>query len=94
VSFNAKPGAKIALVSKTGSGKSSILNLLFQCYNVNEGSITIDGQDVRSVTLRSLREAFGIVQQSPALFNISIRENVRYGRLEASDIDGRLFFLL
>ncbi|KAF2785933.1 hypothetical protein K505DRAFT_400526 [Melanomma pulvis-pyrius CBS 109.77] len=63
VSFNAKPGAKIALVSKTGSGKSSILNLLFRCYNVNEGSITIDGQDVRSVTLRSLREAFGIVQQ-------------------------------
>jgi ABC-type multidrug transport system fused ATPase/permease subunit len=69
----------------TGSGKSTLLKLLFRFYDVNEGSITIDGQNIRSVTLRSLREALGIVPQMPALFNKSILENVRYGRLKATD---------
>jgi ABC-type multidrug transport system fused ATPase/permease subunit len=87
VSFHAKPGDKIAFVSETGSSKSSILNLLFQCYDVNKGSITIDRQDVRSITLHSLREAFRVVQQNPALFNLSIRENVRYGRPKALNED-------
>ncbi|KAF1934647.1 P-loop containing nucleoside triphosphate hydrolase protein [Clathrospora elynae] len=62
-----------------------MLKLLFRFYDVSEGSITIDGQDIRSVTLRSLREALGIVPQMPALFNKSILENVRYGRLKATD---------
>ncbi|KAF1366167.1 ABC transporter [Lizonia empirigonia] len=86
VSFVVKPGSKIAFVGETGSGKSTILKLLFRFYDVSEGSITIDGQDIRSVTLRSLREALGIVPQMPALFNKSILENnVRYGWLEATD---------
>ena len=85
VSFVVKPGSKIAFVGETGSGKSTLLKLLFRFYDVKEGSITIDGQDIRSVTLHSLREALGIVPQMPALFNKSILENVRYGRLKATD---------
>lgn len=85
VSFVVEPGSKIAFVGETGSGKSTILKLLFRFYDVSEGSITIDGQDIRSVTVCSLREALGIVPQMPALFNKSILENVRYGRLNATD---------
>jgi ABC-type transport system involved in Fe-S cluster assembly fused permease/ATPase subunit len=85
VSFVVKPGSKIAFVGETGSGKSTLLKLLFRFYDVKEGSITIDGQDIRSVTLHSLREALGIVPQMPALFNKSILENVRYGRLKTTD---------
>jgi ABC-type transport system involved in Fe-S cluster assembly fused permease/ATPase subunit len=84
VSIHIKPGSKVAFVGETGSGKSTILKLLFRFYDVNEGSITIDGQDIRSVTLRSLREALGIVPQMPALFDKSIIENIRYGGLEAT----------
>jgi ABC-type transport system involved in Fe-S cluster assembly fused permease/ATPase subunit len=87
VNFVAEPGETIAFVGETGSGKSTILNLLFRFYDVKRGSIKIDGQDVRTVTLYSLREALGIVPQKPDLFNKSIRENVRYGRLEATDQD-------
>jgi ABC-type transport system involved in Fe-S cluster assembly fused permease/ATPase subunit len=85
VSFVVKPGYKIAFVGETGSGKSTILKLLFRFYDVDKGSITIDGQDIRSVTRHSLREALGIVPQTPALFNKSILENVRYGRLDATE---------
>jgi ABC-type multidrug transport system fused ATPase/permease subunit len=74
----------IALVGETGSGKSTILKLLFWLHDVKGGSSTIDGRDLRSVTLHSLREAFGIVPQTPALFDKSILENVRYAKLDAT----------
>jgi ABC-type multidrug transport system fused ATPase/permease subunit len=87
VSFVAEPGKTIAFVGETGSGKSTILKLLFRFYNVKRGSITIDGQIISTVTLSSLREALDIVPQTPALFNKSILENVRYGRLKATNQD-------
>jgi ABC-type transport system involved in Fe-S cluster assembly fused permease/ATPase subunit len=85
VSFVAEAGKTIALVGETGGGKSTILKLLFRYYDVSSGGIRIDGQDIRSVTLGSLRAAFGMVPQDPCLFNTSIMENVRYARLEATD---------
>ncbi|KAG9661205.1 putative ABC transporter, partial [Aureobasidium melanogenum] len=85
VSFVAEAGKTIALVGETGGGKSTILKLLFRYYDVSSGGIRIDGQDIRSVTLSSLRAAFGMVPQDPCLFNTSIIENVRYARLEATD---------
>ncbi|THV82550.1 hypothetical protein D6D29_04559 [Aureobasidium pullulans] len=85
VSFVAEAGKTIALVGETGGGKSTILKLLFRYYDVSSGGIKIDGQDVRNVTLSSLRAAFGMVPQDPSLFNTSIMENVRYARMEATD---------
>ncbi|KAK5169500.1 uncharacterized protein LTR77_005476 [Saxophila tyrrhenica] len=85
VTFTAKPGQTVALVGETGGGKSTILKLLYRYYDVSAGSIRIDGQDIREVTLDSLRDSFGMVPQDPALFNISIMENVRYARLDATD---------
>ncbi|OCL06197.1 putative ABC transporter, partial [Glonium stellatum] len=85
ISFVANPGETVALVGETGSGKSTTLKLLFRFYDVTGGTITIDGQDIRDVTLSSLREALGVVPQDPSLFNDSILENVRYARLGASD---------
>lgn len=84
-SFTAEPGQTVALVGATGSGKSTTLKTLMRFYDVTSGSITIDGHDVREFTVHSLREMFGFVPQNAALFNTSILENVRYGRLEASD---------
>ncbi|KAN0072852.1 P-loop containing nucleoside triphosphate hydrolase protein [Elaphomyces granulatus] len=87
VSFIAKPRQMIALVGETGSGKSTIFKLLFRFYDVTGGSITIDGSDLRDVTLSSLRDAIGVVPQDASLFNTSIMENVRFARLDASDDD-------
>jgi ABC-type transport system involved in Fe-S cluster assembly fused permease/ATPase subunit len=85
ISFTADSGATVALVGETGGGKSTILKLLFRFYDVTSGSIRIDGQDLRSVTLSSLREALGVVPQDPSMFNQSIYENIRYARLDATD---------
>lgn len=85
ISFKAKPGQTIALVGETGGGKSTILKLLYRYYDATTGAIRIDGQDIRGVTLDSLRDSFGMVPQDPALFNITILENVRYARLDATD---------
>lgn len=85
VSFKAKSGQTVALVGETGGGKSTILKLLYRYYDVSGGAIRIDGQDIRSITLDSLRNSFGMVPQDPSLFNISILENVRYARLDATD---------
>lgn len=74
-----------SLVGHTGAGKSSILKLLDRFYDVTEGQIKIDGQDVRDVDLRSLRAHIGVVPQNPVLFNDSVLDNVRYARLDASD---------
>jgi len=83
--FRAAPGQRIALVGETGGGKSTILKLLFRFYDVREGKIEIDGQDIKDVTLHSLRERIGVVPQDPTLFNASVMENIRYARLGATD---------
>ena len=85
LSLNVKPGQTIALVGETGGGKSTILKLLFRFHDVSEGSILVDNQDIRDVTLQSLRECIGVVPQDPSLFNDTIMGNVRYARLDATD---------
>jgi ABC-type transport system involved in Fe-S cluster assembly fused permease/ATPase subunit len=86
-SLQAEGGQTIAFVGETGGGKSTMLKLLFRFYDVTGGSIMIDGQDLRSVTQSSLREALGLVPQDPVLFNQTIRQNIRYARLEATDAE-------
>jgi len=87
VSLKAKGGQTIAFVGETGGGKSTMLKLLFRFYDVTGGSIMIDGQDLRSVTQSSLRENLGVVPQDPVLFNQSIRQNIRYAKLDATDAE-------
>lgn len=87
LNFTASPGQKIALVGETGSGKSTILKLLFRFYDVSAGSVKIDNQDVRDVTLQSLRQAMGVVPQDPVLFNDTVMNNVRYSKQDATDED-------
>ena len=85
VSFDVKAGESIALVGPTGAGKSTIVNLLSRFYNVTEGSVCIDGHDLQSVTLRSLRRQMGVMQQDTFIFSGTIMDNIRYGRLNATD---------
>jgi len=80
VSFTIAPGATVAVVGSSGAGKSTLARLLYRFYDVNGGRITIDGQDLRSVTQASLRAAIGIVPQDTVLFNDSIAYNIGYGR--------------
>ena len=87
VSFTVKPGQTAAFVGETGSGKSTLLKLVMRFYDISSGKITIDGQDISDVTIESLRRVFGIVPQDSVLFNTTILENVRYGRLDATDED-------
>ncbi|HSB03327.1 MAG TPA: ABC transporter ATP-binding protein [Anaerolineales bacterium] len=84
VSFEAKPGESIALLGATGSGKTTIINLLPRFYDPSEGRITIDGYDLRDVTLDSLRSQIGIVLQETTLFSGSIRENIAFGKPDAT----------
>lgn len=84
VSFVAEPGMTVALLGATGSGKTSIINLLPRFYDVSEGAVKIDGHDVREVTLESLRSQIGIVLQETNLFSGTIRDNIAFGRTEAS----------
>lgn len=85
VGFDAKAGDTIALVGPTGAGKTTIINLLARQYDIKSGAILIDGHDVRDVTMRSLRRQMGVVLQDAFLFPGSIKENIRYGRLDATD---------
>ncbi|KNG86259.1 abc transporter [Aspergillus nomiae NRRL 13137] len=85
INISAAPGAIIALVGATGAGKSSLVKLLLRHYDVTSGSIMIDGLDIRDVTKSSLRDALGIVPQNPILFNASIKDNLRYANVDASD---------
>jgi len=78
------PGETVAVVGRTGAGKSSLMNLIARFYEVERGEITVDGYDVRSVTQQSLRRQIGIVPQDPFLFSGSIEDNIRYGHIEAS----------
>jgi len=85
VSLEAKPGQMIAFVGPSGAGKSTIANLIPRFYDVTDGQILIDGRDIRDVTIASLREQIGIVPQETMLFSTTVRENIRYGRLDATD---------
>ncbi|MGQ9665706.1 MAG: ABC transporter ATP-binding protein, partial [Anaerolineae bacterium] len=85
ICLEAKPGQTIALVGPTGAGKTTIVNLLSRFYDVDSGRIAIDGIDIRDVTQDSLRRQLGIVLQEPFLFSGTIMENIRYGRLDATD---------
>jgi ATP-binding cassette subfamily B multidrug efflux pump len=87
ISFVAEPGQTVAILGRTGSGKSSIINLIPRFYDVHEGRVTIDSYDVRDVTLASLRAQIGIVLQETVLFSGTIRENIAYGRPAASDAE-------
>ncbi len=84
VSFDVKPGEMIAFVGPSGAGKSTVASLLPRFYDVTGGTITIDGNDIRKVTLNSLREQVGIVPQETVLFNGSVYDNILYGRLDAT----------
>ena len=85
VSFTVPPGKTVAIVGPSGAGKSTVSRLLFRFYDVQEGAVKIDGQDIRDVKQKSLRQAIGIVPQDTVLFNDTIAYNVRYGRMDASD---------
>ncbi len=85
LNLHIKAGQTVAIVGPTGAGKSTIAGLLARFYDVQEGAVLIDGHDVRDVTQRSLRSQIGVVLQEPFLFTGTIRDNIRYGRLDASD---------
>ena len=85
VNFEVQPGQMIAFVGPSGAGKSTIANLIPRFYDVQAGAIKIDGYDIRDVTLNSLREQIGIVPQETLLFSTTVMENIRYGRLDATD---------
>jgi len=85
INFTAEPGRRIALVGATGAGKSSIANLLGRFYDPQEGAVLVDGQDIRDVTVKSLRDQMGIVLQDTFLFSGTVGDNIRYGRPGATD---------
>lgn len=83
--LHVKPGETIALVGPTGAGKTTVINMLTRFYDVKEGSVTIDGTDVKEVSLNSLRKEVGVLMQEPFIFKGTILENIRYGRVDATD---------
>jgi len=87
VSLRAEPGEMVALVGPTGAGKSTLVNLLPAFYEITSGRVTIDGQDISQMTLDSLREQIAIVSQEPFLFNGTVRENILYGKLGATEAE-------
>ncbi|AKG37613.1 ABC transporter ATP-binding protein [Paenibacillus durus] len=87
IDLEVSAGQSIALVGHTGSGKSTIINLIGRFYDITGGRIAIDGQDIRDVTLNSLRSQIGIVLQDTFIFSGTIRDNIRFGRLDASDLE-------
>lgn len=85
VSFTARPGETIALVGPTGAGKTTIVNLISRFYDIQKGSITIDGYDLKKVTMNSLRKQMGVMTQDNFIFHGTVRENIAYGKLDATD---------
>jgi ATP-binding cassette subfamily B protein len=85
VTFDGHPGESIAIVGPTGAGKTTIVNLLSRFYNIEEGQVCVDGQDIMRVTLKSLRSQMGIMLQDSFLFTGTIADNIRYGKLDATD---------
>ncbi len=86
-SLTVKPGERIGLVGRSGSGKSTLVNLALRMFDVQDGAIRIDGQDVRDVTQESVRAAIGLVSQDTSLLHRSVRENIKYGRQDATDAE-------
>lgn len=84
-SCDVKPGQKVAIVGPTGAGKTTMVKLLMRFYDVNSGAITLDGHNVKDFDRSALREGFGMVLQDTWLFQGTIMENIRYGRLDATD---------
>ena len=87
ISLHVEPGETIAFVGQTGAGKSTMINLIGRYYDVTEGAIRIDGVDVRDIRISNLHEQMGVVLQEPFLFSGTVRENIRYGRLDATDAE-------
>lgn len=85
VSFVVKPGETIALVGPTGAGKSTIVNLISRFYDIQKGKITVDGYDVKTVSIESLRQQMGIMTQDNFLFSGSVKDNIKYGKLDATE---------
>ena len=85
VSLKVKPGERIGLVGPSGAGKSTLVRLLLRLYDIQSGSISIDGQNVKNVTQKSLRESISFVPQDPILFHRSLRDNIKYGKTDATD---------
>ena len=85
VSLEIEPGQSVGIVGPSGSGKSTLLRLLLRAYDVTGGSVSVDGVDVRDATLASLRDATAIVPQDTVLFNDTLRHNLRYGRVDATE---------
>ncbi len=85
IDFAVRKGEKVAIVGETGSGKTTILNLMPRLYDVTEGAVEMDGADVRKLTLKSVRDLVSMVPQEPLLFSATVRENILYGRLDATN---------
>ncbi len=90
ISLTIKSGERVALIGSSGAGKSTFVKLLLRCYDPESGTISIDGQNIRKVTQKSLRENIGFVPQEPILFHRSLMENIRYGNISASDEEVRI----
>ena len=89
LSFDVKPGQSIALVGPTGAGKTTVVNLISRFYNLNDGQVLIDGQDISKVTLHSLRSQMGIMLQDSFIFSGTILDNIRYAKLDATEEEVR-----
>jgi len=87
ISFHARPGERVAIVGHTGAGKSTLMSLLIRFYDPHAGRIEIDGVDLRDLSLKSLRDQISVVLQEPLLFSGTIEDNIRYGRLDATEED-------
>ena len=85
INLNIQPGERVALIGPSGAGKSTMVRLLLRFYDIQEGSISIDGQDIKSVTQGSLRESISFVPQDPVLFHRSLKDNIKYGKTDATD---------
>lgn len=84
-SLSVKPGETIALVGPTGAGKTTVINMLTRFYDVQEGSVCIDGIDIRDISLKSLRQEVGVLMQDPFIFKGTVMDNIRYGKIDATD---------
>ena len=85
LNLHVKPGQRIAIVGPTGCGKTTIINLLMRFYDVDKGSITIDGKDIRDISRKNLRSSYGMVLQETWLRNTTVRENIAFGKPDATD---------
>jgi ATP-binding cassette subfamily B protein len=85
IDLELEPGRTVALIGHTGSGKTTLASLIPRFYDVDRGRVTVDGDDVRDVTLTSLRRVIGVIPQDPFLFSATVRENLAFGRAEATD---------